>query len=81
MPPEKKDQRDMIRYIQKRLIPKNKTNLTFSPFSLFVSFGESGESVKIVRSFFSNGINDKISKLQRNYFYVIISLTKSNERW
>jgi len=37
------------------VIPKNKTNLTFSPFSLFVSFGESGkssESVKIVRSFF-----------------------------
>ncbi len=26
------------------LIPKNKTNLTFSPF---VSFGESGENVKM----------------------------------
>jgi len=35
------------------IIPKNKTNLTFSPFLLFVSFGE---SVKIVRSFFGNGI-------------------------
>ena len=45
----KEDTRDFI-------IPKNKTNLTLSPFSLFVSFGESGESVKIVRSFFGNGI-------------------------
>jgi len=30
----------------KLIIPKNKTNLTFSPF---VSFGESGENVKMVK--------------------------------
>ena len=38
------------------IIPKNKTNLTFSLFSLFSLFVSFGESVKIVRSFFGNGV-------------------------
>ena len=42
--------------IFENIIPKNKTNLTFSPFSLFSLFVSFGESVKIVRNFFGNGI-------------------------